>query len=215
MSQSTLPKYDLEELARPMIALLDESRDQSLGWVKIHQLLLDGKPVSPERIAAYLGLTEEEVADLLKGAELDQEGNLVGLGLSIVPTPHAYRIHGRQFYVWCAADAIMFPIFHKTHAVIESPDPISGEKVRLVGTPEGAMEIEPSTAVVSWVPRTESLENIRTWFCNYTNFFTSVETASQYVAKHPGLIIVPVDEVFQIGKLFWEREPYRSVIAGL
>ena len=215
MSQSTLPKYGLEELARPMIALLDESRDQSLGWVKIHQLLLDGKPVSPERIAAYLGLTEEEVADLLKGAELDQEGNLVGLGLSIVPTPHAYRIHGRQFYVWCAADAIMFPIFHKTHAVIESPDPISGEKVRLVGTPEGAMEIEPSTAVVSWVPRTESLENIRTWFCNYTNFFTSVETASQYVAKHPGLIIVPVDEVFQMGKLFWEREPYRSVIAGL
>ena len=215
MSQSTLPKYGLEELARPMIALLDESRDQSLGWVKIHQLLLDGKPVSPERIAAYLGLTEEEVADLLKGAELDQEGNLVGLGLSIVPTPHAYRIHGRQFYVWCAADAIMFPIFHKTHAVIESPDPISGEKVRLVGTPEGAREVEPSTAVVSWVPRTESLENIRTWFCNYTNFFTSVETASQYVAKHPGLIIVPVDEVFQIGKLFWEREPYRSVIAGL
>ena len=215
MSQSTLPKYGLEELARPMIALLDESRDQSLGWVKIHQLLLDGKPVSPERIAAYLGLTEEEVADLLKGAELDQEGNLVGLGLSIVPTPHAYRIHGRQFYVWCAADAIMFPIFHKTHAVIESPDPISGEKVRLVGTPEGAREVEPGTAVVSWVPRTESLENIRTWFCNYTNFFTSVETASQYVAKHPGLIIVPVDEVFQIGKLFWEREPYRSVIAGL
>ena len=89
MSQSTLPKYGLEELARPMIALLDESRDQSLGWVKIHQLLLDGKPVSPERIAAYLGLTEEEVADLLKGAELDQEGNLVGLGLSIVPTPHS------------------------------------------------------------------------------------------------------------------------------
>jgi len=215
MSQSTLPKYGLEELARPMIALLDESRDQSLGWVKIHQLLLDGKPVSPERIAAYLGLTEEEVADLLKGAELDQEGNLVGLGLSIVPTPHAYRIHGRQFYVWCAADAIMFPIFHKTHAVIESPDPISGEKVRLVGTPEGAREVEPGTAVVSWVPRTESLENIRTWFCNYTNFFTSVETASQYVAKHPGLIIVPVDEVFQMGKLFWEREPYRSVIAGL
>ncbi|HBY99415.1 MAG: hypothetical protein M5U01_19310 [Ardenticatenaceae bacterium] len=99
MSQDTLPNYDLEELARPMIALLDETRDQSISWVKIHRLLLDGKPVSLDRIAAHLGLTQAEVAALLKGAELDQKGHLVGLGLSLVPTRHAYRIHGRQLYV--------------------------------------------------------------------------------------------------------------------
>ena len=120
MSQETLPKYDLEELARPMIALLDESRDQTIGQLKTHQLLLEGKPVSPEQIAAHLGLTQGEVADLLKGAELNQEGNLVGLGLSIVPTPHSYRIHGRQLYTWCAFDAIMFPIFHRANVEIES-----------------------------------------------------------------------------------------------
>ena len=135
--------------------------------------------------------------------------------MSLVPTPHSYQINGRQFYVWCAADAITFPIFHKISAVIESPDPISGEKVRLIGTPEGAKQVDPSTAVVSWVPGTESLENVRSWFCNFTNFFTSVETASQYVAKHPGLVIVPVDEVFQLGKVLWEKEPYKSMIAGV
>jgi hypothetical protein len=32
-------------------------------------------------------------------------------------------------------------------------------------------------------------------------FFTSVETASKYVAKHPGLFIVPVDQVYRIGQL--------------
>ena len=87
MSQTTLPQDDLEELASPLIALLDEYQDLFIGWMKIHQLLLDGKPVSPDRIAVHLGLPQEEVAELLRGAELDQEGNLVGVGLSIVPLP--------------------------------------------------------------------------------------------------------------------------------
>src|SRR5215211_6997337 len=131
------------------------------------------------------------------------------------PTPHSYIINDRQFYVWCAGDAITFPILHKTSAVIESPDPINGAKIHLIGTPEGAKQVEPSTAVVSWMPGTQSLANIRANFCNFTNFFSSVETAAQYVAQHPGLAIVPVDAVFQIGKLLWEREPIKSLIAEL
>src|SRR6266511_4425757 len=123
MSQGTLPKYDLEDLAKPMITLLDQNQDHFVGWVRIHKLLLDGKPVSPDQIANYLGLTQHEVASLLRGAELDQEGNLVGVGLSIVPTRHSYKILGRQLYTWCAVDAITYPILHRTSAQIESPDP--------------------------------------------------------------------------------------------
>ena len=216
MSQTMLPQYDLEELALPLIALLDEYQDLFVGWMKIHQLLLDGKPVSPERIAAHLGLSEAEVADLLRGAEFDQEGNLVGVGLSIVPTPHAYRVHGRQLYAWCAGDAITFPILHRTSVEIESPDPISGEKIRLTSTPDGVRDLNPVTAVVSWVlGKEENIENVRTFYCNHIHFFTSVETASQYATRHPGLAIVPVDQVFQIGQLMWEREPYQSMAGEL
>jgi alkylmercury lyase len=218
-SNQTLPKYDIEVIADTMRLLFEDSKEQSLmlQWFHIQKLLLAGQPVSPERIAATLQISRNEVTAILNywGAALDNEGNVVGLGLSVVPTPHAYQINGRQLYVWCAGDAIMFPIFHKASAVIESPDPISGEKVRLIGTPEGAKEVEPSTAVVSWVPGTLDIEKVRAKFCNFTNFFTSVETASQYVARHPDLIIVPIDAVFQLGKLFREREPYKSVIAGL
>jgi alkylmercury lyase len=117
--------------------------------------------------------------------------------------------------VWCAGDAITFPPLHKTSARIESSDPISDQKIHLIGTPTGAKEVAPSTAVVSWMPGTESFENIRANFCNFTNFFASEETASQYVAQHPGLIIVPIDTVFQIGKLLWEREPVTSLLADL
>lgn len=218
-SNQPLLQYDREVIADTLRVLFEDSKEQELmvQWLHMQKLLLAGQPVSPERIAATLQISRQEVIDILNhwGAELDATGNVVGLGLSVVPTPHSYQINGRQLYVWCAGDAIIFPIFHQASAIIESPDPISGEKVRLIGTPEGAREIEPSTAVVSWVPGTLDIEKVRAKFCNFTNFFTSIETASQYVARHPDLIIVPIDAVFQLGKLFREREPYKSLIARL
>ena len=75
--------------------------------------------------------------------------------------------------------------------------------------------MNPTTTVVSWVPGTDSPDNIRSRFCDFTHFFTSVETASKYVEKHPGLVVVPVEQVFQIGQLMWNREPYKSIIAAL
>jgi alkylmercury lyase len=138
MSQITLPKYDIEELTNTMIALLEGWEDKWISWIKLFQLLLEGKPVPPDRLAAYLHRSQKEVADLIEGAKLDKDGNIVGFGLSIVPTAHSYQIDGRQFYVWCAGDAITFPLLHKSTAVIESPDPISGEKIRLISTPQGS-----------------------------------------------------------------------------
>lgn len=215
MSNQTVSSNDLHELSKAMMAFVDGAGDQSLYLLKIMKLLLNGRPMPPEQIAFALQVSQDEVSTLLQAAELDKEGNVVGLGLSLVPTPHAYRIDGRQFYVWCAADAIMFSLFFKTSAVIESPDPISSEKVRLVATPEGVQELEPSTAVVSHVSATESIENVRAWYCDVTHFFTSAETASQYVSQYPGLVIVPVDAVFQLWQQVWKREPYQSVIAGI
>ena len=177
MRNHTLPQYDLEELAHTMIALLDGWEDKRVGWLKLQNLLLEGRPLSPARIAESLHLTQEEVADLIKGAELDQNGNVVGFGLSLVPTPHVYQMDGRQYYVWCAADAITFPLLHKRAAVIESPDPISGEQIRLTSTPE--------------------------------------DVARHRDARHPGLVVVPIEQVFQIGQLMWNREPYQSIIAAL
>ncbi len=150
----------------------------------------------------------------MQGAELDADGNFLGYGLTLVPTQHSYQMNGRQFYVWCAADAITFPLLHKSSAVIASPDPISGEMVRLIGAPEGARDVEPSTAVVSWVQKPsgpQDVENVRTSFCTFVNFFASVETASQYVSERPGLVIASIDDVYKIGKLLWEGDLYKSI----
>jgi hypothetical protein len=72
-----------------MIALLEGWEDKWVGWIKLFKLLLEGKPVPPDRIATYLHRTQKEFADLIDGAELDQDGNVAGFGLSIVPTAHS------------------------------------------------------------------------------------------------------------------------------
>ncbi len=215
MTDQTLPKYALQELTDSMMAFVDGAEDQIRGIWRTIKLLSKGRPLSPERLADELQFAPDEVATLLRMGEKDQDGNLVGLGVSLVPTRHSYRFKGRQLYTWCAGDAIMFSIFLKSDAVIESPDPISGDLVRLIATPEGVQQLEPSTAVVTHPSATESLENVRAWFCDLTNFFTSVETASQYVSQHPGLVIIPVDEVFQVWNQVYDREPYKSLVADL
>lgn len=218
MTNPSLPTYDLHELAEPVQTVIDAAPEQFARLMALQDLLLEGQPVSPERIVSQLRVAREEVPALLQGAELDAQGNFLGFGLTLVPTPHSYQINGRQFYVWCAGDAIMFPILHKASAFITSPDPISGETVRLIGTPEGARDVAPSSAVVSWVRSpsgTTTLETIRAAFCNFVHFFAFVETAAQYVSPHPELVIVPIDDIFQIGKLLWEREPLKSLLADL
>jgi alkylmercury lyase len=218
MTNQSLPRYDLQELAAPVQAIFDSAPEQFARLTALQNLLLEGQPVSQEQIASRLHMAREEVPALLQGAELDAEGNFLGFGLTLVPTPHAYQINGRQFYTWCAADAITFPILHQTSVVIASPDPVSGETIRLIGTPEGARDVTPGTAVVSWVrspkgPTTQ--ETIRAAFCNFVHFFASMETATQFVSSRPEVVIVPIDNVFQIGKLLWEREPFKSLLADL
>ncbi len=218
LPNQSLPTYDLQELAAPLLAIIDAAPDQFARLMALQNLLLEGQPVPLERIASRLHVAREEVPALIRGVELDAAGNFVGWGLTLVPTPHSYQINGRQFYMWCAGDAITYPVLHQTSAVIASPDPISGETVRLIGTPAGARDVEPSTAVVSWVRSpsgTVTLETIRAAACNFIHFFASVETASQYVSTHPELVIVSIDDVFQIGKLAWEREPFKSLMAAL
>lgn len=218
MANQSLSRYDLQDLAAPLLAILDAEPEQFARLMALQTLLLDGQPVPPERIASRLHVAREEIPALLQGAELDAAGNFVGFGLTLAPTPHSYQINGRQFYVWCAGDAIMFLVLHHTSAVIASPDPVSGETVRLMGTPVGARDNAPSTAVVSWVRRpseTTTLATVRAAFCNYFHFFATLETAAQYVAAHPDVVIVPIDDVFQIGTLVWEREPVKSLLAAL
>jgi alkylmercury lyase len=169
---------------------------------KTLQLLANGCPVPPEEIAIRLQETPYTVIFTLRGfgAEFDKDGKIVGVGLTLVPTPHVYEVNGSKLYTWCALDALIFPVMLNHTAHIESLDPISGEKIQVTVTPDGVEKVKPESAVVSWVKSSVDSSNIRGSICHYVYFFSSPETASKWIAEHPGKTFYPVIDAFKAAK---------------
>ncbi len=211
---STVHEFTTAELAKTVVESWEAAPPSILKVVlSLLRLLQHGKRVAPEELAAVTELKVGVAVKLAKrlGAEFDDEGNLVGWGLTLIPTPHKYRANGHDLYAWCAADTISFPSILNHAAVIESPDPISGEIVRLTVTPDGVEGLNPSSAVVSWSLESD-LENIRGSFCNLTHYFASRETAAEYVSKRPGLVIVSVESVFEAASMLRDMDAFRSLV---
>lgn len=178
------------------------------------QLLVNGCPVPPDEVAMRLGISPDSMTSTLRGfgAEFDKEGNIVGLGLTLVPTPHVYEVDGRRLYTWCAADALAFPVMLKQNANIESPDPVTGKKIRISVTPDRVEKVDPKSAVVSWVKNID-VKNIRGSGCNNVNFFSSPETASKWIAEHPDQTFYSANDVYKTLKEI-HLHKYQDIMSG-
>jgi alkylmercury lyase len=165
------------------------------------QLLANGCPVPPNEVAMHLQVQTDNVISTLRGfgAEFDKDGNILGVGLTLVPTQHVYKVDGRKLYTWCAGDALLFPVMLKHTAHIESHDPITGEKIRVTVTPERVEKVEPKTAVVSCV-KSVDITNIRGSVCHNVHFFSSPETATRWIADHRDQTFYPANGVYQASK---------------
>jgi alkylmercury lyase len=169
-------------------------------------LLAGGKPASPEEIAATSAKSPEEVRAALErflSAEWDEQGRVVGLGLTLQLTPHRLELEGRTLFAWCALDALLFPILLERPASIESPCRGTGELVHIEVTPAGIEAVEPTHAVVSIVAARD-LTNFRRVSCNNAHFFISPEAASPWLEKHPKATILSVEDAFRLGRLIAE-----------
>ncbi|NOZ06447.1 MAG: organomercurial lyase MerB [Chloroflexi bacterium] len=170
-------------------------------------LLAKGKPVSPDEIAAAIGKSREEVAALLQmlpDVELDDDGDLIGMGLTLRPTPHRFKVEGRTLFTWCALDALMFPAIIGKPVRIQSPCPVSGTLVRVQVASNKVERVEPSNAVVS-VVTPESIADVRSTFCDDVHFFSSPESASEWLAEKPDAVIVSVADAFKLGQILAEH----------
>jgi alkylmercury lyase len=169
-------------------------------------LLARGKPAFPEEIAAASGKPPEEVRAVLyrfPSAEWDEQGRVVGLGLTLRPTPHRLELDGRTLFAWCALDALLFPVLLGRPASIESPCRGTGDPVHIEVTPAEIEMVEPTSAVVSIVAARD-LANLRSVVCNNTHFFSSPEAASRWLEKHPEATILPAEDAFWLGRLIAE-----------
>jgi len=177
-------------------------------------LLNSGQAVSVDSLAESLQLPLEQAQSVTReirarGGEFDSEGNFIGFGLTLVPTPHRYHAQDRDFFVWCATDALIFPVIFGHSAVIRSPDPVTGEAIHLSVTADAVESVTPKTAVVSQAMETLDVDNVRGSMCSYGHFFGSADSAKQYIGNHEGagLQVVPVSKGFRIGRILVRRDP--------
>jgi alkylmercury lyase len=199
---------DLPELAARITAPMRATGGRT--FLKIVPPTLDllarGKPASPEEIAAASGKSPEEVRaalDRFPSAEWDEQGRVVGLGLTLQLTPHRLELEGRTLFAWCALDTLLFPVLLGRPASIESPCRGTGDPVHIEVTSAGIEAVEPPSAVVSIVAARD-LANFRRVSCNNTHFFSSPEAASRWLEKHPEATILSVEDAFRLGRLIAE-----------
>jgi len=170
------------------------------------RFLAGGYPVTPGRLATALQMTAEQVAEVLAGLadlEVDHSGHVVGWGLTFVPTPHRFRVHGRQFYTWCALDALTYPALLQLTANVESSCPVSGTTVSLSVTQTGIHDLDPASAVVSLVipEQGSSCNGDRGSFCNWSLFFRSRRDALLWQASSPRAWLLSAADAYQVGRL--------------
>ena len=199
---------DLQELAARITApTRTTAREAFLEIVPpTLDLLAGGEPASLEEIAAAAGKSPEEVRaalDRFPSAEWDEQGRVVGLGLTLRLTPHRLELEARTLFAWCALDALLFPVLLRRSASIESPCRSTGELVHIEVTSAGIDAVEPPSAVVSIVAARD-LATVRSVGCNNTHFFSSLEAASRWLEKHPEASILSVEDAFRLGRLIAE-----------
>jgi alkylmercury lyase len=170
-------------------------------WRPLLQLLALGEPVTAADLAAATGHPVQDVQQALAtlpDTEYDEQGRIVGHGITLRPTPHHFQVGGRALFTWCALDTLIFPAVLGQPALVQSPCHGTGVVVHLTVEPDKITSVDPATAVVSIVTP-DACSSIRTAFCNQVHFFASPVAAQPWLDHHPGATILPVGEAFALG----------------
>lgn len=198
---------DLEHLTdRLGQTLLASGNLASARWLfrSLLQLLAKGDPVAVEDLAAATGRPADEVRaalGALPDTEFDDDGHIVGNGITLRPTPHRFEVDGKQLYTWCALDTLIFPALLGRAARVESPSYGTRTPVHVRIEPDGVADVDPVTAVVSIVTP-DAPPSIRAAFCNQVHFFVTAADAAPWLADHPGATVVPVGAAYELGRTF-------------
>lgn len=192
------------EIDEPMTGLRQTTSFDSMGGLyrPLLRLLADGQPVKIEDLADAAGRPVDNIRQTvasLPDVELDDQGCIVGYGLTLRETPHRFEVEGKHLYTWCALDTLVFPAVLGRSARIESPCYGTGTPVRVTVEPTGVTSVDPATAVVSIVIPDEHA-GIRSAFCDHVHFFASLRAAQGWLDDHPGMSIHPVAEAHRLGQ---------------
>ena len=197
MTQSTSSlKTDIEHSFNNLFKTVDEKK-----WplfIEVQKKLLHGQPLDVKTVADILETSMTKAAQMIcQFGETNEDGRVVAFaGISIIPTPHSFKVNGVQLYTWCAADALIFPSFFDVAAEIESADPINGQLIKLSINKKQIDFIQPKSAYVSWIDAIDT-NDIRNSMCKRVHFFVSKQTADEWQKENPIASILPAKNLFK------------------
>ena len=180
--------------------------------VALYRELAKGQPVGDVQLACSLGFSIAETRTFLERDTIkrfiypDGQGRVLGFGgLATTAMHHRFEIGGRMLSTWCAWDSLFIPEILGCAARVSSPDPETGEIVRVVITPERIRSVEPNDALISFVwPDAQafrtSAANVMATFCHFIFFFASRPSGERWVAKTPGTFLYSLDDAFALAK---------------
>jgi alkylmercury lyase len=182
------------------------SREEQQVSVQLYRLLAVGEPVSRQKVAQSLKLSEDAVNQILDrwpGVYFDEGDRIIGYwGLALPKMAHRFAVNGQTLYTWCAWDGLFLPQILESTARVESRCPVTGEAIRLTVTPEGVRQLDPPGAVMSFVTPDQAKvrENVILNFCHYVYFFASTRAGSRWISENPGTFLLTLDDAYYLGR---------------
>ena len=170
----------------------------------IHQITR-GTLVTSATLRASLQVNQYELEQRLAqfpDVEFDRVGNIVGMGVSMVPTSHRFQIGGKLLYTWCAFDTVLLPPSLRLDAQVQSTCPVTSQTITFVATYEGTvLDLFPAGSVMSLIVPANRGDCTRASFCQQSLLFQSEQAAATFLADHPETLILSVEGAASVGRL--------------
>lgn len=204
----------LDLLAPKLAAHLDCTQDIACQYI-MQALVETGQPVSLMYLATRLQMSLEKLVVHLArvpDTEFDEQGNIVGWGVTLLPTQHQFVLSELPFFTWCAFDTVLFPPLLALEAHVQSKCSATDQPVTFVATRSGGIaDLFPATSVLSLLLPAQRCDCVRGIFCEQSLFFSSEEAAAPWMALHPDAVLLSVEEAAVLGHMVAQIWPHDSV----
>lgn len=180
------------------LALPEFSAEDRRVAVAVYRELAKGEPLDATIVEGHPALDPFVYRD--PGGRISGFG-----GLAVTPMHHQIVVDGRVLWTWCALDALFIPGILGTRVRVRSPDPITGNVVQLVVTPDAIEVADPADAVMSFLlPGAgdfgTSAANVMARFCHFVFLFGSPVSAGNWRLTHEGTFCYGINDAFAIAR---------------
>ncbi len=148
------PALDLQRFTAALFETMSPKarpRELVAVQVKLMKRLLTGGVVSPDEVAAIAQQPSQDAPMMLAMAvemgfaELDEDGNLLGMVITRKPTRHAISAGGASAHAWCAVDTLFLPAVLERPLSVTSTCPSTGSAIALEIGPKRIESVSPDT----------------------------------------------------------------------